>query len=129
MKKIELPKEAIWRENRENEMYWFYEEFQKGGKHAHWEISLYECEPVIKKGIYEGEEYDDSYKEYIMVFKEKGYDSEYKFRFRDYYNDNSKYKLIMIYNYFDECINDIVEDDSDLAGCCRSAMYYFCSRV
>lgn len=125
MKKIELPNEAIWRENRENEMYWFYEEFQKGGNRSHWSMSLYECEPVIKPiEVYEDCEINGSYQEYVMIFKEKGWDSEYKFVFRKYADSD----FFMVY-LNDESIMDYIEDYDDLAGCCRSAMYYMCSRV
>ena len=122
MKKIELPKEACWNE-KENENFWFYDEF-KNGSRKHWKISLYELAPVvsIKKIDDSGEEMDCGYSEYKMVFNDGSMKLEFSFR---KYNDADFY---MVYLNGDS-IMDYIEDYDDLAGCCRSAMYYFCERV
>lgn len=127
MKKIELPKEAIFMrkgfgKELSEKKFWFYEEFESGNR-KHWSMNLYDCGIVENK---KSGDLDMSYQKYIMKFDDgDGWIME--FVFKDYKDPIFAGDFAIYLN--DENISEDCEEYSDLAGCCKSAMYYMCSRV
>lgn len=129
---IDLPEEAIYRPEKKNikiqnncmkrEKLWFYESFEKGS-HKNWQYNLFDC------GTITDNEYSDinwNYHKYKMIFiEEKGRKMEFEFR---HYEDPLLNGIFSIYlNGYS--LSDYEPVCKDLAGCCRSALYYMCTRV